>query len=369
VLIDVYCYDDIDNPRCGGGGAMREIKVHQLISARHYVRFFTGNFPGAKNSGEPHFALRHLGLPASYLLSRISFSLIATLKSLFSDADIIAIPYSIYSPVLTFLLKPKKTVVLFFHITGNEVFKKYNVLGIFPWIAEKAALAFGKNYITLTDSMASHLLSKRKNIRAKAGYVSFESSLFSASAAFDEFVLCFGRIDVHMKGLDILIPAFEKIASRFPKYKLIIAGRGQETNVNWVLKRIKDSPYRDRIQCLVNINDDKRKELLQSAAFVCMPSRFEGWNIAAVEAAACSRATLGTRVQGLTDAIKENVTGLLVPPEDVDALAEKMALLLADPGLRERLGKNGYKWAQNFTWEEVAKIQEDFYREVFQSNK
>ena len=369
MIIDVYCYDDVNNPCCGGGGALRELTVHRLISARHAIRFYTGNFSGAKDSVEPGFACRHIGLKTNYLISRITFSLCATIKSLFSDADIIAIPYSIYSPVLTFLLKPQKTVVLFFHITGNEVFKKYGVFGIIPWLAEKIALASGKNFITLTDSMANYLLSKRKGIRARAGYVSFDSSLFSKSTSYAEFILCFGRIDVHMKGLDILIPAFEKIAGRFPKYKLVIAGRGQENNVNWVSKRIKESPYQDRIQCLVNIPDNKRKELFQSAAFVCMPSRFEGWNIAAVEAAANSRATLGTRIQGLRDAIKENETGLLVPSEDVDALAEKMAMLLSDPALREKLGRNGYAWAQNFTWEKVAKIQEDFYLEVFNSSK
>lgn len=367
--ISVYCYDDVNNPRCGGGGALRELMVHRLISARHSIRFYTGNYQGATTSDELNFIHRHLGLNTNYLLSRITFSISATIRSLFTDADIIAIPYSIYSPVLTFLLKPEKTVVLFFHITGNEVFKKYGAFGIIPWLAEKIALAFGKNFITLTDSMANHLLSKRKGIRARAGYVSFDSSLISDSTSYSEFILCFGRIDVHMKGLDLLIPAFEKIAGKFPKYKLIIAGRGQENNVNWVLKRIKESPYRDRIQCLVNIPDNRRKELFQSAVFVCMPSRFEGWNIAAVEAAASSRATLGTRIPGLSDAIKENETGLLVPPEDIDALAEKMALLLSDPALREKLGRNGYAWAQNFTWEKVAKIQEDFYLEVIKSGK
>jgi glycosyltransferase involved in cell wall biosynthesis len=45
-----------------------------------------------------------------------------------------------------------------------------------------------------------------------------------------------------------------------------------------------------------------------------------------------------------------------------------MELLLKDANLRDRLGKNGYLWAQNFTWEKVAKIQEDFYREVIKTN-
>ena len=119
--IDVYCYDDVGNPRCGGGGAYRELSVHRLLAARHSISFFTGNFKNARDLDEPNFRLRHLGIASSYMLSRISFAVIATLRSLFSNADIIAIPYSIYSPVLTFLFKPKKTVVLFSHYRQGSI--------------------------------------------------------------------------------------------------------------------------------------------------------------------------------------------------------------------------------------------------------
>jgi glycosyltransferase involved in cell wall biosynthesis len=117
----------------------------------------------------------------------------------------------------------------------------------------------------------------------------------------------------------------------------------------------------------VNASDDEKKRLFRLATFVCMPSRFEGWNIAAIEAAASSKATIGSKISGLSDAIKDGETGILVPPENVEALAEKMALLLGDSNLRIRLGKNGYVWARKFTLERVAGIQEDFYREVFNS--
>jgi glycosyltransferase involved in cell wall biosynthesis len=365
--IDVYCYDDVLNPRCGGGGALRELTVHRLISARHKVRFYTGNFKGARNLNEPNFICRPMGSNASYLVSRVTFAITATIASLFSKADIIAIPYSIYAPVLTFFFRPKNTVILFFHITGKEVFNKYGVFGFAAWIAEKLVLAFGRNYITLTDSMAQMLLSKRPGIRVKAGYVGFDTGLLSESPQDKNFILCFGRIDVRMKGLDVLIPAFEKAASIFPGLRLVIAGRGQETNIEWIKQRIKESPYRSRIQCLVNISDSEKKELLHTATFVCMPSRFEGWNITAIEAAANSKATLGTRIHGLTEAIKDGETGILVPADNVNALADKMALLLKDTNLRERLGKNGYHWARNLTWEKVARIQEDFYLQIHQS--
>ncbi len=366
--ISVYCYDDINNPRCGGGGAYRELAVHRSLAARHSIRFYTGNFSGARDFREGNFEQRHLGLDWSYLLSRISFSLFATVHSFFSPADIIAIPFSVYSPVLIFLFRPRKTVVLFFHLTGKESVKKYGVAGWIPFIMEKLVLRFARNFITLSDSMAQQLASRRKNVNAKAGYVSFDATMLSESSYDENFVLCFGRIDVHMKGIDILIPAFEKIADRFPGHKLVIAGRGKESDISWVKQRIERSAYHNRIQCLANVSDDEKKLLFRTTTLVCMPSRFEGWNIAAIEAAATSKATLGTRISGLSDAIKDNETGILVPPENVDALAEKMALLLADRELRGRLGKNGNRWARQFTLERVSDIQERFYLDVLNSS-
>ncbi len=110
-----------------------------------------------------------------------------------------------------------------------------------------------------------------------------------------------------------------------------------------------------------DVSDAEKKTLFRRATFVCVPSRFEGWCIAAIEAAASSKATIGTRIAGLSESIVENETGLLIPPGDSGALAEAMARLLTDVALRERLGQNGNAWARKFTWENVAQSQEACY--------
>ena len=122
--------------------------------------------------------------------------------------------------------------------------------------------------------------------------------------------------------------------------------------------------HRNNIEVITNVSEEEKRRLFNGATFVCMPSRFEGWNIAAIEAAACSKATLGTKIHGLTDAIQENVTGLLAEPENALALSEKMRLLLDDAPLRLQLGAQGYQWVQRFTLERVASIQEEFYKSV-----
>jgi glycosyltransferase involved in cell wall biosynthesis len=73
----------------------------------------------------------------------------------------------------------------------------------------------------------------------------------------------------------------------------------------------------------------------ERAAVVCVPSRREGYGMVAREAMAHGRPVVATRVGGLVDAIEDGETGVLVDPAD---LREAIARLLADPGLRTRLG-------------------------------
>jgi glycosyltransferase involved in cell wall biosynthesis len=79
------------------------------------------------------------------------------------------------------------------------------------------------------------------------------------------------------------------------------------------------------------------------AAFDAMilPSINEGTPVSAIEALAAGRPVVATRVGGVPDVVREGEDGFLVEPGDVDALADRLARLAADPELRERLGAAG----------------------------
>jgi glycosyltransferase involved in cell wall biosynthesis len=79
------------------------------------------------------------------------------------------------------------------------------------------------------------------------------------------------------------------------------------------------------------------------AAFDAMilPSINEGTPVSAIEALAAGRPVVATRVGGVPDVVREGEDGFLVEAGDVDALAERLARLAADPELRERLGAAG----------------------------
>ena len=73
-----------------------------------------------------------------------------------------------------------------------------------------------------------------------------------------------------------------------------------------------------------------------------MPSLEEGFPIAALDAMAAGLPVIASSVGGVPELIEDGTTGWLVPPQDADALASRLRLLLSDSDLRLRMGSAGY---------------------------
>ncbi len=357
-----YSYDFVENPWCGGGGAYRNLALHQLLLNKYDIRFYVGAFPGAKSGARDGIPVTILGWGRKYWLSRLTFCIIATIHSLFSRATLKVIAFSAYSPVLGFLLFPHRFILEFHHILGRESRRKYGVAGLIPALSEWIALRRGTYFITSADSVAKRI--SDAGGRAVAVYNGFDSDLLSQNTQDGHYLLTFGRIDIYMKGLDILLKAFATIAGQFTEYRLVIAGKGQDSDIKRLRAMIAEHPYGGRIDLRLFVSPEDKKTLLTNATLVCIPSRFEGWCIVAIEAAAVSKPVVGTRVTGLSDTVRDGETGVLVPPENSEELATAVGRLLNDTKLRKRLSQNGYHWAQKFTWEETALRQGEIYDRV-----
>src|SRR5207237_6024463 len=113
-----------------------------------------------------------------------------------------------------------------------------------------------------------------------------------------------------------------------------------------------DGPLRDRVPGAAGwVPHDELLRLYERAAVVACPSRREGYGIACAEAMAHGRPVVASAVGGLRDLVVDGETGLLVPPQDIDALRAALERLLADGELRGRLGAAGRKRiAERFSW-------------------
>jgi len=179
------------------------------------------------------------------------------------------------------------------------------------------------------------------------------------------------RVRVVPSGVDI--PAAVGEPSEPPH--LLYAGRlSEEKGVLELLEAteglrrivVGDGPLRARVPDAVGfVPPHTLGDYYERAAVVCCPSRREGYGVVAREAMAYGRPVVASAVGGLLDAVEDGVTGLLVAPRDPLALRRALECLLADPGLRRRLGAAARERARDrFSWDAVTAATLEVYEEL-----
>lgn len=164
----------------------------------------------------------------------------------------------------------------------------------------------------------------------------------------------------HVKGVDVMIEAFLKVAPRFPDWHLKIIGYYPDPTE--VLSKINGHP---RMHLEASMPRPKLAREMGASGIFVLPSRTEAMGRVLLEAAACGRPRIGTYVGGIPTVIQDGVDGLLVPPGDPSALAEKLAELMSSESLREQLGAQALaRVKRDFTVEAYSASTQDFYRKV-----
>jgi glycosyltransferase involved in cell wall biosynthesis len=143
-----------------------------------------------------------------------------------------------------------------------------------------------------------------------------------------------------VKGHDIFIKAAAAVMQKFPDVIFTIAGE--------VLEPAYFSEL-EGLVCELNLKDRFRfdsgitnlREYLSAADIFVLPSRSEGFSNAIIEAMAASLPVVATDVGGNSEAVKDGVSGFIVPSEDVAALSSAMIRLLSDPSKAKEMGAAG----------------------------
>ncbi len=168
----------------------------------------------------------------------------------------------------------------------------------------------------------------------------------------EDLVAYVGRIAPY-KRLQDLLRAWSLVEREHPEARLEVAGRADPGYLA-KLKRLAGKLGLRRLQFKTSIPHGEKKRILAKAKTLAYTSTREGWGQTILEAAACETPAVAYNVPGLRDSVKHMETGILVPPGNTRKLAEALATLLADDGLRERLAGNAYKHARNYTWDKTA---------------
>ncbi len=155
---------------------------------------------------------------------------------------------------------------------------------------------------------------------------------------------------IEQKGLRYAIQAFAQLAPDYPNVQLLIAGDG-------VLRaeleaQVASLNLNDRVRFLGWQQDITR--VMAGYDVFLMPSLWEGFGLALLEAMALSRPVVATHVSAIPEIVQDGETGILVPPRDADALAVELRRLLDDPERRKRMGAAGRaRVAEHFSEEKM----------------
>ena len=164
-----------------------------------------------------------------------------------------------------------------------------------------------------------------------------------------------GRLDFQ-KGFDVMLRALVDV----PEARLVVVGDGPERAA---LERLaKELALAERVR-FEGWREDARRYLTTFDVFV-LPSRFEGFPLAIVEAMLARLPVVAANVGSVAEAVADGETGVLVPPEDPAALASAVRRVLDDPEGRARMGDRGRRRALAFTPAAMARAYEAVYEEV-----
>lgn len=178
-------------------------------------------------------------------------------------------------------------------------------------------------------------------------------------------VFFLGRME-HRKGFDILAKAWPKVAASIPHVQLIVAGedlpyQDEPSYFSWSIKKMPID-VRKRIDYRGVIDSVERELLYQQCDICVIPSRYESFGLTALEAMRYGKPVISCCVGGIPEVVRHGITGILVPPEDHETLAEALIKMLQDIDFREQLGRNALVDVDNrFSIERVVMETANFY--------
>lgn len=173
-------------------------------------------------------------------------------------------------------------------------------------------------------------------------------------------VLCVARF-TKQKGLDYLIQAVRILFDKDFDFETKIIGGGPEKAR--LQEKIKELSLSERVFLLDSVSQEELFAHYVESDLCVLPSMEEGFGLVLVEAQLCRRPVIGTNSGGIPDIIEDEVTGLLVKPEDAQDLAVAIERILADRSFAEKLAERGYLSAiREFSPEAIQKKFLDFVK-------
>jgi glycosyltransferase involved in cell wall biosynthesis len=159
---------------------------------------------------------------------------------------------------------------------------------------------------------------------------------------FRNATIIFIGVDWERKGGPTLLEAFHLVLREVPQARLVIVG-------------CEPAVEHPRVEIAGRVSREEVKARLMRASVFCLPTRIEPFGIAAVEAFTHKLPVVATEIGAMPGLVRHGESGMLVPPDDPQALAAALLDLLRDPEKCRRFGERGHEIVvERYTWEAVS---------------
>lgn len=203
------------------------------------------------------------------------------------------------------------------------------------------------------DSRRVPSLERIREVRAAEGWDDGHCHIVSAGRLADQ------------KCLDWLLRSWRIVQAKAANARLWIIGSGpEEAALRRLAKELQIGET-----CTFLGNRPNGIEYLAAADIVAITSLYEGHSIVSLEALACGRPLVASKVDGLEDSLDDGVEGFLAWPGEIEQFAEKLLLLIEDAGLRKKMGEAGRVRAREFSVERVCEQYLLLIEEVLAESK
>ncbi len=357
---------DIENPQAGGA-EIHFFEIFKRLAARgDEVTLICSGWKGGADRATVD------GIDVRRIADRYSFALQGrkgvrqALRERAYDVvveDINKLP--LYVPTLTAL----PTYIIIPHLFGATAFHGAAwPIAVIVWLAEQPIpRIYRRSTFHAISNSTQHDLVRRGIARDQIRVIppGVDCDHFTPDPATMRYptptFLYVGRLKRY-KGIDIAVRALALVRRAVPEAALAIVGEGDDRAR---LARIAArSGVSDAVRFLGYVSEEEKRMRLRRSWALIFPSAKEGWGIANVESAACGTPTIASDSPGLRESMVDGETGLLVPHGDYAALAEAMIRVATEPGLVDRLGSAGRRFATGFSWSDAAASTRDHIRET-----
>lgn len=216
----------------------------------------------------------------------------------------------------------------------------------------------------LTQADKDFIGDRLKNVVVLPNPLAFKPIDVSEIESKQKIILAAGRFNVWFtKGFDNLIKAWGLIHTKYPDWKLKIIGSGKDKDFEYLNRLAKENGVETSL-ILAGFIEDPVPCYREASVFV-LSSRYEGFGMVLIEAMSQGCACVACDYKGRQSEIITNENeGLVCPPDDCQALAKAIDMVLSDEEQRQRIQKGAIKRSKYFSIENTTERWEEIFKEL-----